>query len=605
MLAGVTAVHAPPSMHGRPARPVRPALAGVLLAASAVVAMALPARVAATPADTTTTHAYLLAEYALAQAFLRDAPVSLAHTTALLESLGNECHGVLAGEPSEEGPQFQEGAPTPRARGERQRSERQRDTINQELSRALEVAGDQPDLAAVEAYGAQTTALSWSDPRVAPLVGRYAGYLKERATLPAPNVCADMKAWAASGYHVLSPASRTFEAAEAARLESLAPPAPSLSSLRSLLKRYEGPAERALARRTDALLVRYAEEDARSLKQDLRLQRALGVPENPLEAREHEPVLGRGNTPAGARFIVRDEPPTSSFGSSCRRSVSVEFIEPAKEGSGSFSRESSETSLCLSEHGEGPSVACGEKTEEISLAVPPAVRTVRPELSNGHAITSRVIRIPSRYGGPGGVYAQALRIPTPYPISLIELDRSGRIVHALKREDLPRCRRESAPQGPKFVALARGITPSGEPFAIEGSFVRFAHNHTDFSVEVTAGNFRSRGEEATGTLGGSEPKAFDWSLADECPPHPYAIIYGLLSAPGDSVLARTPEGLVALNKVQIAAHFHSKGPLVYGVFSTVPTELIVRRSDGSTLYTQSLTGTAREGTEFCEGYAEG
>ena len=602
----MTTVHASPSLHGLAARPLRRTLVGAAVAVTVVAAVALPANVAATPADTAATHAYLLAEYARAQAYLRDASASLAHRTALVASLGKECHGVLAREPAEEALNAPEETPTPRARGERQRSERQRTTIDQELSRALDAAAYQPDLAAIEAYGAQIAVLSWSDPRIASLVGRYVDYVKERATLPAPNVCADMKAWAASGYHVLSPASRAFEAAEAARLESVTSLASSLSILRSLLKPHEGPADRALARRTNELLVRYDEEAGRTLKRDSRLQRALGVPENSLEAHEHERVLGRANTPAGARFIVRAEPPTSNSGSSCRRSVWVEFIEPAKKGSGSFLQESSGESLCLSGHGEGPSVGCGRSTEEISVPVPPAVRTVRLELSNGHAITSRAILIPRRHGGPGGVYAQALRIPTPYPVSLTELDRNGRIVHVIKREEIPRCRRESAPQGPKFVDLARGSTPSGEPFTVEGVFVRFPGNHADFSVEVTAGSVRSRAEqETTGTIGGSKPKAFDWSLAEECPPHPYAIVYGILSAPGDSVLARTPQGLLPLSKVEIAARFHSKGPVVYGAFSSVPEELIVHRSDGSTLYTQSLTAAAKEGAEFCEGYAEG
>jgi hypothetical protein len=603
MLADMTsAVHASPSAHGRPGGPARGTLARVVLAVTVVAAMTLPASVGASPADTAATHAYVLAEYALAQAYLSDASAARAHTTALVESLGKECHGVLAREPSEEAPE--EETPTPRARGELQRSERQRTTIQQELSRALDAAAYQPQLAAVEAYGAQIAALHWSDPRIASLVGRYADYLKERATLPAPNVCADMKAWAGSGYHVLSPASRAFEAAEAARLESVTSLASSLSLLRSLLKPYEGPAERALARRANALRVRYAEEAARALKLDSRLQRALGVPENPLEAREHEPVLGRANTPAGARFIVRAEH-TSNSGTSCRGSVWIESIAPAKKGSGSFLQETSGESLCLSAHREGASVACGEQIEEISVAVAPAVRTVRLELSDGHAISSQVILIPSRYGGPGGVYVQALRIATPYPVSLTELDRNGTIVHVVKSEELPRCRRASAPKGPKFIDLARGSTPSGEPFTVEGVFVRFPGNHTDFSVEVSAGSVRSRAEqEQTGTIGGHKPKAFEWSLAEECPPHPYAIIYGILSAPGDSVLARTPEGLVALSKLEVAAHFQSKGPLVYGAFSSVPSELIVRRSDGSTLYTQSLTARAREGVEFCEGYAE-
>ena len=46
------------------------------------------------------------------------------------------------------------------------------------------------------------------------------------------------------------------------------------------------------------------------------------------------------------------------------------------------------------------------------------------------------------------------------------------------------------------------------------------------------------------------------------------------------------------------------GPLVYGVFTAFPTELIVKRRDGRTLYTESLAGRARQHSEFCEGYAE-
>jgi hypothetical protein len=35
-----------------------------------------------------------------------------------------------------------------------------------------------------------------------------------------------------------------------------------------------------------------------------------------------------------------------------------------------------------------------------------------------------------------------------------------------------------------------------------------------------------------------------------------------------------------------------------------PSELVVRRSDGTTVYAESLAAKATEETEFCEGYAE-
>jgi hypothetical protein len=56
--------------------------------------------------------------------------------------------------------------------------------------------------------------------------------------------------------------------------------------------------------------------------------------------------------------------------------------------------------------------------------------------------------------------------------------------------------------------------------------------------------------------------------------------------------------------VAIAPDLHPGGPLVYGVFSTLPSELIVQSSDGSTLYTESLAAKGKEEAEFCEGYEE-
>lgn len=189
---------------------------------------------------------------------------------------------------------------------------------------------------------------------------------------------------------------------------------------------------------------------------------------------------------------------------------------------------------------------------------------------------------------------------SPYPVSLTELDAQGNVMLVVKLEAV-RCRREPAVQGPSFVHLAQGTTPDGEPFTIQGVIVRFGRGQTSFSLIL---GVSLRGNRNEIEVGNAKPKAFAWSLRLECPPREFAIIYGILSAPGDSVLARTPEGLVPLTKVAIAADLHSGGPLVYGAFSTVPSELVVRRSDGSTLYSESLATRAREEAEFCQGYAE-
>jgi hypothetical protein len=55
-------------------------------------------------------------------------------------------------------------------------------------------------------------------------------------------------------------------------------------------------------------------------------------------------------------------------------------------------------------------------------------------------------------------------------------------------------------------------------------------------------------------------------------------------------MAQTPQGAVALNVVPVEPRVHAKGPLVYGVFSALPSELTVVGANGSTVYTESLAG---------------
>jgi hypothetical protein len=70
------------------------------------------------------------------------------------------------------------------------------------------------------------------------------------------------------------------------------------------------------------------------------------------------------------------------------------------------------------------------------------------------------------------------------------------------------------------------------------------------------------------------------------------------------VVARTPQGAVALNLVPVEPRVHAKGSLVYGVFSALPSELTVLGANGLTLYTENLQAKATEAAQFCEGYAE-
>lgn len=58
------------------------------------------------------------------------------------------------------------------------------------------------------------------------------------------------------------------------------------------------------------------------------------------------------------------------------------------------------------------------------------------------------------------------------------------------------------------------------------------------------------------------------------------------------------------NAVPLEAQLHAKGPLVYGVCTTLPAELTVLGADGSTVHGESLHAAASEVARFCEAYAE-
>ena len=554
-----------------------------------MVASIVPASIAATPADRAATQTYLQAGYRLAKTLVENVDASRSSVAALVTRLGGECHGVLAGAPKEKPGPPKESSLSARARGELQRSELQQQTIDGELGGTFASSIYQPDRVAIESYAATVTPLTWSDPQIASLVRFASNSIEEPLSPPVPDVCEQMKGWAGSGYHLLSPASRAFASARNAR--SAARPG---GSIASLLAPYEDSRERALIRRTRVLQTKLAGALKRLSGEYSSLLRALGVPESPFEDTRNEPVLGRGTTRAGTTFVVRREAP-SEASSSCRRSVSVEFIE--RHGGSS-------SSVCLGGNSDRqPSGSCGGGIQSIQLAVPASVRTGRLLLSNGQTITSSVVRITRKAGGPDGVYVQAVRGYSPYPISLTELDASGNVVKVVRLKKL-RCARETAAMSPTLVDLAQSTTPNGEPFSIQGIIAHPGRGPASFflvppPVGVQRSSSSEEGAERT------ESRSFTWSLALECPPHPFAIIYGILSPPDALVLARTHTGLVPLTVVPLAANLHSSGPLAYGVFISLPSELIVHSSNGSTLYTESLAARAKEETEFCEGYVEG
>jgi hypothetical protein len=544
--------------------------------------------------DQAATRALLHAEYELLQATLARSRSTDAAVARAAKVLGDECRGALRGVPDEsvveEEPPRSRPRFSVRVQGERARSEHEKSTIDLEIDETVVAAGARVLRGSYDAYIATADRLTWSDPTITALV--HQGAMRRREGLEGSPVaaCTEMRAWAASGFHRLPPGSKGMEETEEARSKLAVQ-----GNLEAQLGKYESSAERAIARRITTLRERLAErelDDETSLSAGYHLELALGEKLPPFAEQHLALVIARGRTNAGTKFVIRASVHKGS--PACRHEVDVEVRERfSSSGSG----------VCLGERVRThPSSSCSGPVETVQFATPPGVRRARVRFSNGRTVAVSIVEVPARDGGPAGVFIDAFRGYQPYPISVQELNRDGRVLRTVGLGRL-RCRKASArgaPGPPQVVKLATVSTPSGEPLTISGTLLHF-DGHAEFSLGPQIG---MRNSELSEEDEDAKSKQFQWNLSTECAPHPYSLLDGILVAPGASVLVRTPGGLIPLTKVELAASIHAGGPLFYGIYTTTPTEIVVQNSEGSTLYTESLAAKATEETEFCEGYDE-
>jgi hypothetical protein len=564
-------------------------LACVALCGSAPIA-------AGSSSDGRATHAYLIAQYKLFRALLHRATAARDAERTAQAQIARECPGVLSGMPQP--PLERLAALTPRARGEKARLANQQQTIETELVEAI--SGESLYRPAEEDYAAEVRRLSWSNPTIASLLQAVTDSSLEDISTSPPSVCADARAWAQSGYRDLSTASREFEASREARKSSAVGEE---RSLNTLLKPYENAPDRTLIRKSKALQEQILVGLAAAVQTELRLSRILGFPNAASEEPRKQILLGSGRTAAGTHFAVNTET-SGLLGalSSCHRSIAVSYSRPG-DSPEVLIMSGPNNPICLSPpHERHPALFCEEGVETIQTGVPASVHSVRLTLADGRTIESRVIHVPPSHGGPAGIYAQEIRGSTSHAVSLVELNADEEVVLTL---DLPRyrCVKPPGPQRefPTSVdELVTGHTPEGGPFTINA----LGSLDGEPFLSVNAGINPELDEIAVGAVGPEAPKAFPWSLSIGCAPHPYAILYGLLAPPGTSVTALTPHGAVALTAAPLEPRLHAKGPLVYGVFEALPSELRVLSSNGSAVYAESLQAQATEAAQFCEGYAE-
>lgn len=563
-----------------------------LLLALTVGAGGVPAA-AASGSDARATHAYLLAQYRLIGALLHDGSVLGRAESSTATQIARECPGVVAGMPPE--PSLFP-APPPRVRGENARLNQEKQTIDEELDAAVSQPSDSLYRPAEEAWAAEVRRLSWSNPAITSEAQAEIAAMLEGISAAAPPFCADARAWAQSGYRALSASSRQFEASRAARLRGDREE----GSLDTLLKPDENAADRALLRKTRAAEFKLLASAATAYRATLRTKRALGFPRDETREPPKQITLGHGRTAAGTRFSVSSGPGLLGAGSGpCRRWATVAYTRPnAPEP---LIVGGPNNPICLSPpRYRRPEVFCEAGIETIQTAVPASVRSAGLLLADGRTIRSRVIRAARRGQSLAGIYAQELRGSTSHAVSLVELNAGEGAVLTLK---LPRYRcvkpRTEPEEIPTTRVLAGGHTPEGEPFTISA----FGSINGEPFLSVDTGVDPELDEIAIG-IGPGSSKTFPWSLRIGCSPHPYAILFAILLPPGESVVAQTSRGPVALNVVPVETRVHATGPLAYGVFSALPSELTVLGANGSILYTENLQAKAAEAVQFCEGYAE-
>jgi hypothetical protein len=569
--------------------------ASLTLAASALIASAAPAAVS--PADAANIQAYLLARDAYARALVAAQPASSAALEGFTASVTGACPGALEGVPG--GFETLPGlTAAPRVRGRWEHGWQRLQAILQELDKGELEALYRPAAAALETLIATEASLHWSDARLAALAEAELARERERLPQVPPELCHDLATWRQSNFRTLpAPAQRNFEQEGLVRVTDL-------TTLDTAIAPLESPSERRLATSTQEHLfeVLLPVLQVNHLEAALGLGEALQAERDQQRRREREPVAATGTTASGRHFEVKTLLHPESRRAGCKLEASVELSPAFGLGTIVITGGSAETNICLRGplSRRPPVPVCEEGAIEVGTLVPRATHSVELRLSDGRTIVSQPAAITARLGGPALVYVQAVQGPRPIPVSLTELDARGRALRAIALRHVRGCHREPT-VFPTPVTLAQGTAPDGRPFAIEGTnFGSPAGNgfHPRLLGGPRAGLFAF-----SALRGHSGP--LQLSVAHECPPTAYSIVYGVLAPRAGSVLASVGGQLVPLTRVAIPAHLHSHGSLVYGVFSSTPSQLLVKGRSGRTLRVISLAHETREEDDYCSGWAEG
>jgi hypothetical protein len=131
--------------------------------------------------------------------------------------------------------------------------------MSDEVIGTIVIAAAQPDVQAIETFIRTASALTWSSASLTKAIHGYANDLKTVLGLPAPNLCAEVKAWGATGFHTLPASTVTF-------VGKFMPAWVALGFLPPQLARYESATAKALAKRAAPLEQELSEGEARAVE---------------------------------------------------------------------------------------------------------------------------------------------------------------------------------------------------------------------------------------------------------------------------------------------------------------------------------------------------
>jgi hypothetical protein len=204
----------------------------------------------ATSRDIASTHTYLEASYKVLHAAVSTWSTVEASIHTLDLRFHSECPDVGAGSPQNEEDQ----------------------KLSYEAAGALWATGYHTDAAIVHAYVNTVNRLTWSNPQITRDAHRLTRSLEEMTELQVPNICADVRAWAANDYGPAPADVKQYDQhVEAIEIHEIP---------RNLLVPYVQPAERGLRKQDEHLDTRFEElEFMRGQADWIALLEVLGVNE--------------------------------------------------------------------------------------------------------------------------------------------------------------------------------------------------------------------------------------------------------------------------------------------------------------------------------------